>query len=280
MAGALNKAVKTDRRIEDEFANLEAVGQGSTAVVYIADRKVDGAKVALKVVRADDPEMITRCQQEFEVMRKLDHPNITKAHDFFTFSKGTVLVMEHFSGQSLDKVLGNTPGHRLAEEDARRLFSKLMHAIAYLHKQGVIHRDIKAQNMLVAEDLSDLRLLDFNTACQVEDGALTLTGTADYMPPEVLLGQSLSESSDVWAAGVCLYLMLAGEVPLRRQQFISHDEFGTALRSRIHAILGTGVQWQHVSEPCKAVLCRCLEPDPAMRPTVSDILLDPWLVGA
>jgi len=281
VAETLSKAVKNDRKIEDEYSNLQAVGQGSTAVVYTAIRRSDGASVALKVVRADDQEMVNRCQEEYDVMRKLNHPNIIKALDFFTFSKGTVLVMEHFGGQSMDKVVSQQTNKKLDEASARRLFQQLISALSYMHGQGVIHRDVKAQNILVSEDLSELRLLDFNTACRLEDGALTLTGTADYMPPEVLLEQSPSESSDIWAAGVCLYLMLVGDVPLRRQQFVSHDEFGTALRSRIGAILlGAGAQWRSISEACKTVLCRCLEPEPELRPTVAELMVDRWVQAA
>mmetsp|Transcript_5213 Transcript_5213/g.12559 ORF Transcript_5213/g.12559 Transcript_5213/m.12559 type:complete len:325 (+) Transcript_5213:137-1111(+) len=276
VADSLVKAVSSDRKIEDDFMDLHPVGQGSTAVVYTAVRRADGQKVALKVVRVDDQEMVTKCKQEYELMKKLNHPSIIKALDFFTFSKGTVLVLEHFDGQTMDKAVGQQANRRLNEADARRLFQQLLDAIAYMHREGVIHRDIKAQNILVSEDLSELRLLDFNTACCVEDGALTLTGTADYMPPEVLLGQSLSESSDIWAAGVCLHVMLAGAVPLCRQQFVSHDEFGAALRTRIGAILGD-TQWGHISKECKVVLCRCLVPEPLSRPTAFEVLADAWV---
>jgi len=255
-----------------------ALGQGTTAVVYAARRKVDGAEVALKVMRMDDEELLAQAKQEFEILKTLQHRHIIRALDFFTYSMGAVLVLECFPGTTVEAAVLQSERRRLEEETARRLFRALMEAVAHLHGLGIIHRDVKPQNVLVSSDLLDLRLADFNTACSLQDGgALTMTGTVDYLPPEVLLGDSLGEGSDVWASGLCLHFMLAGALPLRRNVFASHLDFGMAAIAAQQAPL-SGKQWQHLelSAPCLDVLTRCLEVHVEQRPTSQVVLDDAW----
>merc|ERR1712176_1195419 len=118
-----------------------------------------------------------------------------------------------FEGRSLEDTVRKSPKKHLTESQARLLFLKLMNAIAHLHTHNIIHRDVKAENILVSLALDSIRLLDFNTAT-ASAGALTMTGTIDYLPPEVLLGESPSQTSDIWSAGLCLHLMLIGALPL------------------------------------------------------------------
>merc|ERR1719181_1986656 len=121
----------------------------------------------------------------------------------------------------------------MQEAVAQNLFNALALAVDHLHQQGIIHRDVKASNILVSDDRRELKLVDFNTAQRVlEGGALTMTGTVDYLPPEVLLGESLNEKSDVWAVGLCLHLMLSGALPVEPRLFSSRSRFAEALSSQ------------------------------------------------
>jgi len=262
--------------IAERFEVFEALGQGSTGVVYRARPRSGDGQVALKVLRMDDEEMLRIAQGEYELLRGLEHPHIVRALDFFTYPRGAVLVLDFFQGQSLEATIRAMPAGRLLEATARDLFAALMSALEHLHRHNILHRDVKAANVLVSDDMRDLRLIDFNTARQVlEGGALTMTGTADYLPPEVLLGEPHSEGSDVWAAGLCLRLMLSGSLPLERRLFASHGDFGRAVTSQA-ARLG-GPQWEHASPECKEVLQRCLTVDPAERPGASQVLACTWL---
>merc|ERR1719181_114525 len=141
------------------------------------------------------------------------------------------MVLSYFPGKNLEDAV-KCRG-RMSEDTSKYLFNALALAVDHLHQQGIIHRDVKASNILVADDHSDLKLVDFNTAQRtMEGGALTLTGTVDYLPPEALLGESLCEKSDVWAAGLCLHLMLTGTPPVERRLFSSRSRFAEALSSQ------------------------------------------------
>lgn len=265
--------------IGDRYELLGALGQGTTAVVYAARRRHDDKQVALKVIRVDDEELISRAEQEFTMMRGLHHPNIVGALDFFAHSMGAVLVLEHFAGVDLEVAVQSSRKRHFDEKCSRSLFLALMKAIAYLHRRGIVHRDVKPANVLVSLALNDLRLTDFNTACSIVDGgALTMTGTIDFLPPEVLLGCSLTEASDVWAAGLCLHFMLAGEVPVRRNLFSSHADFGRATLAAFKAPLhGEAFRHLEVSSPCLESLRRCLEVDVDLRATADEVLAAEWL---
>jgi predicted Ser/Thr protein kinase len=276
--------------IADRFQVQVALGQGSTGVVYKARELSNDQQVALKVMRMDDEEMLRIARDEYELLRSVEHPHIVRSLDFFTFPLGAVLVLEFFEGESLDKAVAARNMKRLKEHKAQALFKQLIEAVSHLHKHGIIHRDVKAPNILVSSNLTKLKLVDFNTAKRVGEGALTMTGTADYMPPEVLLGESLSEASDVWASGLCLHLMLSGSLPLERRLFGSHADFGRAVLSgateegsasplKVGARGAIESRWSgdNLSDACKTVLSRCLLVDPRLRPSAQGILASDWL---
>merc|ERR1711920_616925 len=158
----------------------------------------------------DDEEFFLTARKEYDLLRTIQHSNIIRALDFFVYPMGAVLVLEFFEGRSLEDTVRKSPKKHLTENQARPLFLKLMSAVAHLHAHNIIHRDVKAENILVSPALDSIRLLDFNTATATAAGALTMTGTIDYLPPEVLLGDSPSQTSDIWSAGLCLHLMLIG----------------------------------------------------------------------
>lgn len=264
-------------RISDRFEVFESLGQGTSAVVYRARQLSSGSEVALKVLRIRDEELLRIAREEYELLRSVEHPHIVHALDFFTFSQGAVLVLDYFKGSSLEAAVLALPERHLQEHVSQRLFAALLRAVEHLHiTMGIIHRDVKAANVLVDAGLTDLKLVDFNTARRMLDGALTMTGTADYLPPEVLLGAAHSPASDVWASGLCLHFMLAGSLPLQRRRFVSHEEFGQA--ARLHsAVQCSGPEWEPLSAPCKDVVRRCLAPEQVERPTASELLECAWL---
>lgn len=271
-----NEFAERQDAIKKSFEVHEALGQGSTGVVCRATRRSDGRQVALKVMRMDDEELLNIARQEFELLRTIEHPHIIEALDFFSYSMGAVMVLSYFAGKNLEDAVKCTKERHMSETTSRYLFKALVLAVDHLHQQGIIHRDVKASNILVADNHADLKLVDFNTAQRVlEGGALTLTGTVDYLPPEVLLGESLCEKSDVWAAGLCLHLMLSGSLPVERRLFSSRQDFAHALCSQ--EVQSSSQRWEHVSSVCKSALRSCLEPDPQLRACTADVLASDWL---
>lgn len=261
--------------VQQGFEVHEQLGQGTVGVVCRATRRSDDREVALKIMRIDDEELLAVARQEFELLRSIEHPNIIEALDFFVYPAGAVMTLAYFAGRTLgEQVLAQVSGH-LAEATSQQLFKALMLAVDHLHRKGIIHRDIKASNILISNDLCDLKLVDFNTAQRtLEGGALTMTGTVDYLPPEVILGDALTEKSDVWSSGLCLHLMLTGELPVTRRLFPSRNDFAEALSSQ--KVL-TSIQSWSKSPACKHVARSCLEPSPSLRASAADVLRSRWL---
>jgi len=259
----------------EKYELIRSLGQGSCGVVHLAKRKQDGEEVALKVMRLYDEEMLNIARHEYEILKELRHPCIIQAMDFFAFPRGAVLVLEHFPGVTLEAAVRARPQQHFTEELAHSFFQPLMGAVHYLHSNNIIHRDIKAENVLVVLELRELRLVDFNTARLTLDGALTMTGTADYLPPEVLLGDAHSQASDVWAAGLCLFFMLTGALPALRVSFPSHAEFGRAWLDRGCDL--EEIKPLDLTAECEEVVRQCLEADVHERPNARAILEFPWL---
>lgn len=227
--------------------------------------------VALKVVHTVDDQMKDITRQEYEILRSIEHKHIIHALDFFVTVDRAVVVMELFEGASLDAAVRLCPSRCFSESGARALFVQLAQAIEYLHRRGILHRDIKGENVLVAGGARpDLRLVDFNVACRLADGSLTPTGTATYLAPEILAGQSSSPASDIWAAGLCLQLMLAGRLPRRFDTFASEEAFAASVGRRPKSE-------DCLSEPCEVTLRSCLNADPEARPTAEQLLSQEWL---
>lgn len=269
-------------RLTEQYDGFEKLGEGSCGVVYKVRSRADNKEVAIKVMRMHDEENLSIAQKEFDLLRQVNHPNIIRALDFFTYAMGAVLVLDYFAGNKLMKAVRRMPGRHLQESTARRLSVQLLGAVGHLHERGVIHRDVKADNILVSFDMSDLRLVDFNAAKQIaESQALTMTGTVDYMPPEVLQGESPSQAGDIWAVGLCLYIMLDGNLPSERRALHRSLDGSPGLQAHPHSgslVLLGGKRWSDISESCKQVLRSCLEFNSDLRPKASDLMAMSWLV--
>eukprot|EP00929_Paragymnodinium_shiwhaense_P000757 TRINITY_DN100993_c0_g1_i1.p1 TRINITY_DN100993_c0_g1~~TRINITY_DN100993_c0_g1_i1.p1 ORF type:complete len:735 (-),score=149.09 TRINITY_DN100993_c0_g1_i1:92-2296(-) len=261
-----------------KYTVFDVLGSGSTSIVRRGVRKSDGVQVALKTMRSRDCEMIDAAQKEFNLMKCLDHPHVIKAFEFHIWGGQAVTVMECFPGNTLDIALKSFEGCRMPEEPtARQLSSQLVHVLAYMHSREMLHRDIKPENTLVSPDSTVLKLIDFNTACTLENGlALTPAGTVFYMAPEVLQHDPCSKASDVFSAGLCIYQMLAGKLPQKRDQGQISRE-GLVEHGRRPIGLG-GSRWKDASDSSKDFLAPCLEIDDAKRTASSALLQHPWVL--
>lgn len=259
----------------DQYDLGEQLGQGSAGFVRKAVRKTDKLQVAVKIMQAFDEEMISIRRQEFEVLRKLKHPNIVKAVDFFVAQDQAVLVLEYFNSRTLEDAIRLAPGRMLSEPIAKSLSSMLLQAVDCLHQNQIVHRDIKAANILVSPDLTQLRLIDFNSArCMLDGGALTMTGTTLYLAPEVLQGTSASESADVWSVGLCLHEMLAGNLPWQSRGCRSLAAYAKKIISS--PLSSESKQWHRLSKECRAILQLCLQVDADLRPAPASLLQHAW----
>ncbi|MCX6373733.1 MAG: serine/threonine-protein kinase [Actinobacteria bacterium] len=204
--------IYTDWR--DRYQLVGKIGSGGFAVVYEAfDVTLDQA-VALKIV-ADGRGMSARVVREVEAAAALSHPNIVALYDWFGDGESSILVWELVDGESLDKL-----GGALGDGDVAALGVELLEALAFAHSQGIIHRDVKPQNVML-DSAGHVKVMDFGIARLMDADTLTgdgdVIGTVAYMSPEQAAGRRVGPPSDVYSAGMVLYELLTGQHPLRGQ---------------------------------------------------------------
>jgi hypothetical protein len=196
----------------DRYELVGKIGSGGFAEVYEALDLTLDEPVALKVV-ADGRTLSARVVREAEAAAALCHPNIVALYDWFADGEHTFLVWELVCGQSLDR-LGDT----LADGDVVAVGAELLDALAYAHSQGIVHRDVKPQNVMLSDD-GHVKVMDFGIAHVMDSDTLTgdgdVIGTVAYMSPEQAAGRRVQPPSDVYSAGMVLYELLAGAHPLR-----------------------------------------------------------------
>lgn len=260
--------------LSDRYKILEQLGSGCVGRVHRAVHLESGREMAIKIPRSREPGLADVSQKEYDLLKRLGpHPHIIEVVDFHNLQGEAALVLEFFEGSSLQAVVQEK---RLLEETARTLFTALCKAVAHLHEHSILHRDIKPANVLVSRSLRDLRLIDFNVATCLEDGEpLTPTGTALYKAPELILGEPPCERSDVWASGQCLFFALSGHLPQGRD---GQDPFARMKEEvALQPVSFRDACWDLVSGQSKSVIQRCLAVSREDRPSMDEILSDPWL---
>ncbi|MGH3090430.1 MAG: Stk1 family PASTA domain-containing Ser/Thr kinase [Rubrobacteraceae bacterium] len=202
----------------DRYRLLEILGGGGMAKVYLAHDEVLDRDVALKLLReqfADDGEFVERFRREARSAASLRHPNIVQVYDQGRSEDGShYIAMEHVPGGTLkDRIVERGC---LGAEEAASVALKVAEALAAAHKRGVIHRDIKPQNVLL-DASGEPKVADFGIARAASAATISQTshvlGTAGYMSPEQALGERACPRSDLYSLGVVLYEMLVGTLP-------------------------------------------------------------------
>jgi Tol biopolymer transport system component len=249
------------------FAHYELgprVGVGGMGEVY---RAIDGMlnrEVAIKVVAGDEPLAQARLWREAQHASGLSHPNICTIHQVGEAEGLAYIVMEYVEGRPLADVI---PDGGLPSETALRYAGQIAAALAHAHEHGLAHRDLKSSNVMITAD-DWVKVLDFGLARRLAQGVSTgvetastaaglIAGTLSYMAPEVLRGERGDARSDVWAFGVLLHEMLAGERPFEGQ---TPFELSSAILTQPPRRMPA-----NVSSALATVARRCLEKEPARR---------------
>jgi tRNA A-37 threonylcarbamoyl transferase component Bud32 len=211
--------------LNNRYRLLAIIGEGGMATVYRAQDIMLGRTVAVKVLherRADDEAFLSRFYREAQAAANLDHPNIVGVYDIGQDGDLHYIVMEYVEGRNLKELILESAPFPI--EHALAIAIRVCTAVGAAHKAGLIHCDVKPQNILVARD-GRIKVTDFGiaraltSAPGVEGG--DVWGTPDYLSPEQAAGEHLGPSSDVYSIGVVMYEMLTGRLPFEAESSIA-----------------------------------------------------------
>lgn len=209
--------MRSTRTIADRYRLLRPLGEGTYSVTYRAVDLTSGRAVAVKVLRPQyslTPDAVARFEREARVASAIDHPNVVRVFDSGADGAERYLVMELGDGPSLKRVIQERGP--LDPDNAERLTRQLLAGLDAIHAAGVVHRDVKPQNILLTR-AGAAKLTDFGIARSAQEvdltGAGVALGTVAYMAPEQATGGPMGPPADLYAVGVILFEMLTGQVP-------------------------------------------------------------------
>jgi len=270
----------------------DSLGVGSSAKVYSAVSMYDPCiKVAIKVLDktklslsvSKKQKLLVMSRNEAQLIRKLNHPNIAKFIGYYETSCCIYIVTEHCDGGELfDYIIDRPEG--INEDEGKIVARQLASALSHIHNRGVMHRDVKPENILLQKknDLSSIKLMDFGLSRAAKQSQSFL-GTAGYVAPEMATNSTncgmYTSAVDMWALGVTLYAALTGYMP-----FDESDEGDSLARGveRIQEqpILFPEEVFQGISKQCIHCLSLLLTIDPKIRMTADEMLVHPWIAEA
>ncbi|XP_030377949.1 serine/threonine-protein kinase PAK mbt [Scaptodrosophila lebanonensis] len=254
----------------ENLDNFNKIGEGSTGTVCIATDKSTGRQVAVKKMDLRKQQRRELLFNEVVIMRDYHHPNIVETYSSFLVNDELWVVMEYLEGGALTDIVTHS---RMDEEQIATVCKQCLKALAYLHSQGVIHRDIKSDSILLAAD-GRVKLSDFGFCAQVSQELpkrKSLVGTPYWMSPEVISRLPYGPEVDIWSLGIMVIEMVDGEPPFFNEPPLQ------AMR-RIRDMQPPNLKNAHkVSPRLQSFLDRMLVRDPAQRATAAELLAHPFL---
>jgi calcium-dependent protein kinase len=255
-------------RIEDEYQFIEEIGKGCFSTVYKAQNRINQQLRAIKMGPANKQEL--KHNMEVEILKRMTHPNIIEVYEAYQDNKNVYIVSELCSGSELFDVI--LKRKTFDEEDAARVMHQLLSAINYCHTNGVVHRDIRPENIIVDSKLN-LKIVDWTTARFFDKSQLmsVVKGVSSYyLSPEVLSGV-YDEKCDIWSIGVILYVLLCGYPPFNgsnMEEIVQKIQMGQ--------FCFPDEDWLAVSDEAKHLVTLMLTYNPNMRPSAESCLSHTW----
>jgi serine/threonine-protein kinase len=263
----------------DRYEILGTLGKGGMGVVYRArDRRLDEV-VALKLLRpealATDPTLLERFKLELKLARRITHRNVLRTHDFDEAGGVPYISMEYLEGVTLKDLIRNRGALPLGV--GLSIAKQMCHGLGAAHETGVVHRDIKPQNMLILPETGELKIMDFGISrvSSVEPGTAGLTtagtvmGTPDYMPPEQAQGKPADFRSDLYSLAVVFFEAFTGKLPFKGENpmavVVAHIQQPAPKPRSVNPKL---------SPELEALILKGLAKDPAQRWQTTDQLLE------
>ncbi|KAI7831524.1 kinase-like domain-containing protein [Gamsiella multidivaricata] len=267
------QAICTDADPTKLYRSLVKIGQGASGGVYTAYQVGTNLSVAIKQMNLEQQPKKDLIINEILVMKESSHKNIVNYIDSFLYRGDLWVVMEYMEGGSLTEVVTT---NEMADPQIGAVCRETLLGLEHLHSKGVIHRDIKSDNVLLALN-GDIKLTDFGFCAQLKESQAkrtTMVGTPYWMAPEVVTRKEYGPKVDIWSLGIMAIEMLEGEPPYLNEN---------PLRA-LYLIATNGTPTlQHpekVSADFTDFLHQCLEVDPEKRPTATELLKHPFITKA
>ena len=255
----------------DDYHLIQQIGEGSFGRVYKARRKFTGRLVAIKLISklGQSKDDLLSFKREIEILKKIHHPHIMRMLNIFETDTDFCLVSELARGDLFQIIDDN---QTLPENVLKNISAQLIYSLAYLHKNRIIHRDMKPQNILITGKGS-VKLCDFGFARALSYTTLFLNsikGTPLYMAPELVQEQRYDEKIDTWSLGIILYELYYGQPPF----------YTNSIYKLIQMIVNDDIQWPGpISKEFQNFLLRMLQKNPEQRASCEDLLLDPFIIN-
>uniref|UniRef100_A0A1L8DKU2 MAP/microtubule affinity-regulating kinase 3 n=1 Tax=Nyssomyia neivai TaxID=330878 RepID=A0A1L8DKU2_9DIPT len=253
-----------------KYKLLKTIGKGNFAKVKLARHVPTGKEVAIKIIDKTqlNPGSLQKLFREVRIMKMLDHPNIVKLFQVIETEKTLYLVMEYASGGEVFDYL--VLHGRMKEKEARAKFRQIVSAVQYCHQKRIIHRDLKAENLLLDSEMN-IKIADFGFSNEFTPGSKldTFCGSPPYAAPELFQGKKYDGPEvDVWSLGVILYTLVSGSLPFD----------GTTLRELRERVLRGKYRIPfYMSTDCEGLLRKFLVLNPAKRASLEVIMRDKWM---
>jgi len=204
-------------KLAGNYRIVEEIGEGGMGKVYRGVDQLVDREVAIKVLRPEltnQQHLVDRFRAEATMLAKLNHRHIAMLYSFFQQEGHYFMAMEFISGERLDHRMRRLK--KLPYKDAIKLFHQILEGIGHAHEHGVIHRDLKPNNIMIAPGEA-VKVMDFGIARVLGTERMTregsVIGTLEYMAPEQVRGLESNETTDIYSLGVLLYEMLCGRLP-------------------------------------------------------------------
>jgi calcium-dependent protein kinase len=221
---ALTDFVKLgDFRKKYELLNILGNGAFGKVRLYL-DKQCRDMKFAIKTLKKENisQDLLNCITSEVKILSELDHPNIVKYYETYEDDSFIHIVMEYLQGEDLYKLINKRKYSNFKEKDAAEIMTYLLKALGFIHKKGLVHRDIKPQNILfsIPGDYKTLKIIDFGLSTTESNKQKQRVGSPYYMAPEII-GGKFSSKTDMWSVGVILFVMITGVYPFEAK---SQDE--------------------------------------------------------
>ncbi|XP_066255971.1 serine/threonine-protein kinase MARK2-like isoform X8 [Euwallacea similis] len=270
---ATSASSRNRQRVDDtigKYKLLKTIGKGNFAKVKLAKHVPTGKEVAIKIIDKTQltPGSLQKLFREVRIMKMLDHPNIVKLFQVIETEKTLYLVMEYASGGEVFDYL--VLHGRMKEKEARAKFRQIVSAVQYCHQKRIIHRDLKAENLLLDSEMN-IKIADFGFSNEFTPGNKldTFCGSPPYAAPELFQGKKYDGPEvDVWSLGVILYTLVSGSLPFD----------GSTLRELRERVLRGKYRIPfYMSTDCENLLKKFLVLNPAKRASLETIMKDKWM---